>query len=84
MPKTFGVPSPLDKLLADFLRQRRGEQTFAEFGRKLGLAPATLYRLERGEQSITLGRLHQIMARLKCGLADVFPTDAQWKRYRGR
>ncbi len=84
MRKTVCVPSSLDKLLADFLRQRRGEQTFAEFSRKLGLSPATLYRLERCEQSVTLGRLQQIMARLNCGLADVFPTGAQWKRYRGR
>lgn len=76
------MPSPLDKLLADFLRQRRGEETFVEFSRKLGISPTTLYRLERCEQSITLGRLHQILGRLKIGLADIFPTDAQWRRYR--
>lgn len=69
------MPSPLDKQLAQFLRKRRGEMTFAEFSRLTGLPPSTLYRLERCEQSVTLGRLHQIMTRLKCGLGDVFHAD---------
>ena len=77
MREKAAVPSPLDKQLADFLRRTRGQQTFAQFSRKLGLPSSTLYRLERCEQSITLGRLHQIMSRLKCGLADIFPTTAK-------
>jgi DNA-binding Xre family transcriptional regulator len=55
-----------------FLRKKRGEQTFAEFSRKLGLPPSTLHRLESGEQSVTLGKLEQIMRRLKCRLSDIF------------
>jgi transcriptional regulator with XRE-family HTH domain len=69
------VPSPLDKQLADFLRRQRGGQTFAEFSRKLGLPPSTLHRLEQCEQSVTLGRLHQITVRLKCRLRDIFSTS---------
>jgi len=46
--------------------------TFAQFSRKLGLPPSTLYRLEMGEQSITLRRLQQIMNRLSCKLSDIF------------
>jgi DNA-binding Xre family transcriptional regulator len=38
----------------------------------LGLPPSTLHRLERGDQSITLRGLQQIMKRLKCGLQDIF------------
>jgi DNA-binding Xre family transcriptional regulator len=38
----------------------------------LGLPPSTLHRLERGDQSITLRGLQQIMKRLKCGLSDIF------------
>jgi len=34
---------------------------------------STLHRLEQCQQSITLGRLQQIMQRLKCGLPDIFP-----------
>ena len=66
------MPSPLDKKLAKFLREQRGEQTFAQFSKKLGLPPSTIFRLERCEQSITLGRLNQVMTKLKCSLGDVF------------
>jgi len=36
----------LRKQLADFLRKRRGDKTFAEFSRKLGLSSSTLQRME--------------------------------------
>jgi hypothetical protein len=38
----------------------------------LGLPPSTLHRLERGDQSITLRGLQQIMKRLKRSLPDIF------------
>jgi transcriptional regulator with XRE-family HTH domain len=66
------VPSALDKKLSAFLKRERGEMTFADFSRKIGLPPSTIFRLERGEQSITLGRLQQVMDRLKCSLDDIF------------
>ena len=62
----------LDKQLAAFLRKKRGEMSFAEFGKKTGLTKSTLFRLEQGEQSITLRRLHDILQRLKCSINDVF------------
>ena len=52
---------------------KRGEETYAAFGRRTGLPPSTLFRLERGQQSLTLGRLEQITKRLKLKLADIFP-----------
>jgi len=66
------TPSPLDKKLAKFLKEQRGEMTFAQFSKKTGLPRSTLFRLENGEQSITLGRLQQIMDRLKVDWRDVF------------
>jgi len=66
------TPSSLDKKLAKFLKEQRGEMTFAAFSKKTGLPRSTLFRLENGEQSITLGRLNQIMDRLKCSLEDIF------------
>jgi transcriptional regulator with XRE-family HTH domain len=66
------VPSALDKKLAQFLRKQRGEQTFAQFSRKLGLPRSTIFRLENCEQSVTLGRLQRIMDRLKVNLGDIF------------
>ena len=62
----------LEKQLASFLRKRRGDQTFAQFSRKLGLSESTLHRIENGQQSVTLSRLQQILDRLKCSLWDVF------------
>jgi transcriptional regulator with XRE-family HTH domain len=66
------VRGSLEKQLGSFLRKKRGDQTFAEFSRKLGISASTLHRLERGEQSITLGKLEDIMRRLKCRLFDIF------------
>ncbi len=66
----------LEQQLSVFLRKRRGDKTYAEFSRKLGLPPSTLHRLEQCQQSITLRSLQQIMQRLKCRLTDIFPPDA--------
>lgn len=65
----------LERQLAAFLRKRRGDMTYAEFSRKLGLPPSTLHRLENAAQSITLRNLQQIMNRLKCRLSDVFENE---------
>jgi DNA-binding Xre family transcriptional regulator len=62
----------LEKQLSAFLRRKRGDMTFAEFSRKIGLPPSTLHRLEQCQQSITLRSLQQIMDRLKCNLSDIF------------
>lgn len=62
----------LDKQLADFLRKERGDLTYQQFARKLGITQSSLFRLEHCQQSITLRRLQQIMARLKCGLTNIF------------
>jgi len=67
------VRSSLEQQLATFLRRRRGEETYAVFARRLGLPPSTLFRLEQCQQSLTLGRLEQIMKRLGASLRDIFP-----------
>ena len=67
------MPASLEQQLGKFLRARRGEMTYAQFAKKLGLPPSTLHRLESGEQSITLRGLQRILRRLKCGLHDIFP-----------
>lgn len=65
----------LDHQLATFLRKRRGETPYAAFAKKLGITPSSLFRLENGQQSITLKTLQQIMDRLKCSLSDMFPPQ---------
>ncbi len=66
------APTELDEKLAAFLKKQRGEMSFAQFSRKTGLTPSSLFRLENGEQSITLGRLHGVLKKLKMTLWDVF------------
>lgn len=63
----------LEQQLGRFLRQKRGERTYAEFARRLGLPQSTLHRLEAGTQSITLRRLQIIMKRLSVTLPEIFP-----------
>jgi len=67
------VRQSLDKQLGQFLRQQRGNMTFAEFSRKVGLPASTLHRLEQGNQSITLRKLQHLLARLKQRLPNAFP-----------
>jgi transcriptional regulator with XRE-family HTH domain len=62
----------LESQLARFLKERRGEMTYAQFSRKLGFPLSTLHRLEQGSQSITLRGLWQILRKLKCGLSEIF------------
>jgi len=66
------VRDTLEKQLATFLRKKRGDMTFAQFSKKIGLPTSTLHRLEQCQQSVTLGRLQQIMSRLKCSFSDIF------------
>ena len=49
--------------------------TYDEFARKLGTTKSSLYRLERGEESITIRRLQNILDKLKVGITDVFGSD---------
>jgi len=61
-----------DAKLARFLRKERGEMTYEQFARKLGITKTTLFRIENGQQSITLRVLEQIVEKLKVDVADVF------------
>jgi transcriptional regulator with XRE-family HTH domain len=67
------VGKRLDKQFGRFLRQRRGAASYAVFARQLGISASTLYRLETGEQSVTLGKLEDILKKLKSKVPDVFP-----------
>ena len=60
------------KQLAKFLREKRGDLTFQQFSKKVGLSDSTLHRMEMAEQNVTLKTLEQICDRLKCKISDVF------------
>ena len=63
----------LDKKFGRFLRERRGDASYAVFARQLGISASTLFRLETGEQSVTLGKMEDVLKKLKAGVRDVFP-----------
>lgn len=67
------MKSTLDEQLRVFLRKRRGAKTYREFGKKIGLSDVSIFRLEQGQQSVTLRTLQGILDRLKCKLSDIFP-----------
>ena len=66
------APTDLDKKLAQFLKKQRGEMSYAGVGKKAGFTASSVFRLENGQQSITLTRLHDLMKRLKVTLSDIF------------
>ncbi len=65
----------LAKQLGAFLRKRRGELTYQQFSRKVGISDSTLHRMEIGEQNVTLKTLEQICERLKCTISELFGEE---------
>ena len=61
-----------DRLLSDYLRKKRGDQTVRAFARKIGLTHGTLHRVENLQQSLTIGKLGQIMEKLDCSWEEIF------------
>ena len=61
-----------DRLLSEYLRKKRGEQTVRAFARKIGLTHGTLHRIENLQQSLTLGKLGRIMGKLDCSWEEIF------------
>jgi DNA-binding Xre family transcriptional regulator len=62
----------LRKQLAKFLKKKRGNQTFEQFARKIGLSSSTLQRIEATEQNVTIDTLDQIVSHLRCSVSDLF------------
>jgi transcriptional regulator with XRE-family HTH domain len=66
----------LRKQLAEFLNRKRGDQTFQQFARKMGLSDSTLQRIEMMEQNVTIDTLQHIVNRLGCRVSDISGIDA--------
>ena len=65
----------LDKQLAKFLRKKRGGFSYAKFAKKSGVSYQTLFRIEHGEQHLTLDKLETLLVKLKIRLKDIFPDE---------
>ena len=61
-----------DRLLSEYLRKTRGDQTVRAFARKIGLTHGTLHRIENLQQSLTIGKLGHIMEKLDCSWEEIF------------
>jgi transcriptional regulator with XRE-family HTH domain len=66
------VAERLAKKLGAALRKKRGDLTYVQFARKVGIGHSTLHRLELGEQNITLKTIEQLTKRLKCSVGELF------------
>jgi len=69
------VPRKLRTQLGAYLRKRRGELTYAQFSRRIGVSKSTLQRLEQAEQNITVDTLEHLLGKLSVRISDVFPKD---------
>lgn len=62
----------LRKQLAAFLKKTRGELTFVQFEKRMGISASTLHRIELCDQNVTLDMLEAITGRLKISISDIF------------
>jgi len=69
------VKKNYDAQLAKFIRKRRGELSYAKFGKLCGLAPMTILRIEKGEHHLTLNKLETVTTKFKIKLRDIFPNE---------
>ena len=65
----------LDKQLAKFLRKKRGNLSYAEFAKRVGISHQTLFRIEHSEHRLTLDKLETVLLKLKIRLKDIFPDE---------
>lgn len=75
------MPS-LDKAFSKFLKTLRGDRSYAQLAKELGIAESTLYRLINGEQSATLRGVENVLQKLGLSPADIFGEAIHRKRGR--
>jgi len=75
------MPS-LDKAFSKFLKTLRGDRSYAQLAKDLGIAESSLYRLINGEQSATLRGVENVLQKLGLSPADVFGEATHRKRGR--
>jgi transcriptional regulator with XRE-family HTH domain len=73
------MPS-LDKAFSKFLKALRGERSYANLAKELGISESTLYRLINGDQSPTLRGVENILQRLKLSPSEIFGDEIHRKR----
>jgi transcriptional regulator with XRE-family HTH domain len=64
----------LQKRLAKFIKEKRGDISQREFARKIGVSQASITRIENHEQNVTLDTLEHICKYYRVDIADLFPS----------
>ncbi len=64
----------LQKRLAKFIKEKRGETSQREFARKIGVSQASITRIENHEQNVTLDTLEHLCRYYRVDIADLFPS----------
>ena len=70
-----GMRRNLDRQLAKFLRKERGDLSYAQFAKKVGISHQTLFRIDHGEHRLTLDKLETVLIKLKKRLKNIFPDE---------
>ena len=63
------------KRLGLFLRKKRGDMTFVEFERKIGISASSLQRIETGQQNVMIDTLVLLVTRLNYGTDEIFSGE---------
>jgi plasmid maintenance system antidote protein VapI len=72
----------LDQALSEFLKEQKGNGSYAVLAGKIGIAESTVYRLITGEQSATLTRVEQILRALGKSPQEIFGEETTRRRTR--
>jgi len=64
-----------NKQLAKFIRKQRGELSYAQFAKKMGLSSMTIFRIEKCEIRLSINNLETLVRKLKVKLSDIFPDE---------
>jgi transcriptional regulator with XRE-family HTH domain len=74
------VSNPIAQSLSEELRKRRGELSYAQFARKLGLSKSLAHKLETSGEGVTLDTIYKIACSLGCSLEDLLGAEAVRKK----
>jgi transcriptional regulator with XRE-family HTH domain len=76
------IENPLAAHLAKELRRLRGESSYGEFAKKLGISKSLAHKLETGEGA-TLNTVYRLACGLKVRVEDLLGAE-ELKKRRGR
>jgi DNA-binding XRE family transcriptional regulator len=66
------VDDRLEKRFAAFLREQRGELSYAKFGKKIGVAGSSLHWAESRQGHVSLTMVEKVARKLGASLEEIF------------